>query len=257
MLTTTPPPNGRGCGDRDEESPYVCCGLDKDGTPIEEFIIDPAIPWPGKFQRGVKILPRNPQDPTGLQDLVIFVGKQHYPSAWSFIEETRRFGASRKVPPNLPFEKLTPGQSRMIFVHSRAIPAFDYELNRPAEPLAGCSQYEQWKQSPDTYNGEPPEKHREETPCTYGLRDLSIYLHADTEPLEDDPEYYAVIMPSFIYEVKYPLLPPYRTTTKWLDWQVGVFLALPLGHIEFVKKPHRQAQERAEKAGFTTVVMEE
>ena len=44
MLTTTPPPNGRGCGDRVAEAPYVCCGLEKDGTPIEEFIIDPAHP---------------------------------------------------------------------------------------------------------------------------------------------------------------------------------------------------------------------
>lgn len=178
MFTTTEPPDGRGCGERDGGVPYACCGFSEDGTPIEFYVVDPAIPWPGEFQRGVKILPRNPQDVDSINDLVIFISKNDYPSPWDFVEETRRFGASRKLSHNLPFDKLMPGKSRMVFIHSRAIPS---------------------------------------------------------------------------YQAKYPVS-NYMTTKE--DWGVGIFMALPLTHIEYCRQIDEGSQAKAEAAGFKTVVME-
>lgn len=253
MYTTIQPPSGRGCGDRDEEMPYACCGVSKDGMPIEHFIVDPAIPWPGKFQRGIKILPRDPNDPNSIKDLVVFVGEKFYQSAWDFVEETRLFGASRKMSPTLPFDQLTPGQSRMVFVHSKAIPDFEYELNRGDKPLYGCKHLQHWADNKDLYNDEPPEQHLNKSLCTHGLKDLAFLVHGDIEPSPIDPEFYLVNMPSFSYDAKYPIKPASYTPT---EWQIGIFLALPLTHFEFCRKPHQVAQEKARQAGFETVTLE-
>lgn len=253
MNTTINPPGGRGCGSRSEGMPYVCCGLSPFGKPVEFFVVDSAIPWPGKFQRGTKILPRNPKDPNSINDLVIFVGEKFYQSAWDFVEEVRRFGASRKVSPTLPFEKLTPGQSRMVFVHSKAIPEFEYKLNREPRPLYGCKFFQRWVDNKDAYLDEPPEKHLEDTLCTHGLKDLAFFAHGDIEPHPTQPHLYQVNNPSFSYDAIYPTQPECYGPTKW---QVGIFLALPLMHVEFCRKVNKQAKERAEKAGFETATLE-
>lgn len=266
MFTTTEPPDGRGCGERDGGIPYACCGFSEDGTPIEFYVVDPAIPWPGEFQRGVKILPRNPKDPESINDLVIFVGKKFYESPWDFVEEARRFGASRKLPHNLPFDQLSPDESRMIFVHSRAIPDFDYECYRE-RPYYGCSCF--WtaqgeaqgegKYDKATWEEAVPgwHYHQLQQPCTHALRDLAFLVHGDIEP---DPTnvtsnvIYQVNMPSFSYQAKYPVSPNYRAIKG--DWGVGIFMALPLTHIEYCRQADEGSQPKAEAAGFKTVVME-
>lgn len=263
MNTTTNPPGGRGCGSRSEGMPYCCCGTSPNGMPIEYFLIDPALPWPGKFQRGTKILPRNPKDPNSINDLVIFVGEKYYQSAWDFVEETRRFGASRKVSPTLPFEKLTPFKSRMVFVHSNVIPQFNYELNSPlndpTRPEHGCKFFQNWVDDKeawlDTIRGYHPVSLNGNTvkSCTFALKDLAFLVHGDIEPDPENLQSYWVNMPSFRYYADYPTNPEVYIPTTW---QIGVFLALPLTHIEYKKRPHKQADERAKKAGFETVVME-
>jgi len=261
ILTTHQPPNGRGCGsERDPESPYLCCNLSRWGKPIEAFVKDPAIPWPGKFQRGIKILPRYPKDPASVNDVVIFVGSKPdkaaigYPAAWDFVEEAARFGASRKAPPNIPFEKLTPGQSRMIFCHAKVIPQFEYELNRGDGPLYGCKHLQDWMAYSDEHNGQAPERHLNYSLCTHGLRDLAFLSHKDIEPSPTgEAAWYQVRMPSFTYTAKFPVDPQvYRPTI----WSPGLFLALSLTHIEFAKKPHKAAQEKAQAAGFDTVTLD-
>lgn len=251
-------PNGRGCGSRSEEAPYACCGLSPFGRPIEEFVIDPAIPWPGDFQRGVKILPRNPKDPDSINDMVIFVGKKFYPSPWGFVEEVRRFGASRKLPANLPFEKLTPDESRMVFVHSKVIPDFDYEVNRD-RPYYGCSCFfdENGDFNANLWKEARPGWHEPTfDPCTHSLKDLTFLVHGDISP---DPSggnvTYTVNMPSFDYEAKYPTVPKTYIPTKG-KWQVGIFMALPLTHIEYCRKADEKSKENAESAGFDTVVLD-
>jgi len=251
MHTTIQPPNGRGCGDRTEGMPYACCGTSADGMPIEHFVIDPAIPWPGQFQRGTKILPRNPNNPQSVNDLVIFVGEKYYQSAWDFVEETRRFGASRKMSPSLPFEKLTPGKSRMVFVHSKAIPKFTFTLQREA-PLHGCK----LKDAPGWEGleaGEHPCVEKRHT-CVFALNDLSELLHPEANPDSWHEYGFRIVMPSFSYVGIYPGGP--HTPPSSNEWQIGIFLALPLTHIEFKNKAHKEAKERAEKAGFETAVLE-
>lgn len=253
--TTDYAPGGRGCGERNEGMPYACCGLGKWGKPVEEFIIDPIIPWPGKFQRGIKILPRNPKEPDGVKDMVVFVSKKDYPSPWDFIEEVAQFGASRKMSKDLPFEKLTPGPggSRMVFCHAHSIPLFNYELNRDEVPLYGCSEFQFWADHREAYDGQPPERHIDQRLCTHGLKDLVYLVHGDISPSESDPEFYQVNMPSFNYSAKYPQLPAtYIPTT----WEIGLFLALPLTHFEFCRKADPETKTRAEAAGFDTAVLD-
>lgn len=259
MHTTENPPSGRGCGDRKEGSPYACCGLSASGMPIEHFIIDPAVVWPGGFQRGVKILPRDPKDPDGVNDLVVFVGKKFYPSAWDYVEEVRRFGASRKMSNTLPFNKLTPGDSRMIFVHSKAIPQFAYELNHPARPLHGCKLFQHWVENKELWdkpgNGYHPENvgASGNRACTFALKDLTFLVHGDIEPDPEDPQSYCVNMPSFRYRAAYPMKPEAYMKT---GWQTGIFMALPLTHFEFCRQADKKAKSNAKKAGFHTEILE-
>lgn len=271
LITTAAVPNGRGCGDRDEGVPYACCGISPFGTPIEFFVIDPVHLWPGEFQRGVKILPRNPKNPEGVKDLVVFVGKKFYQSPWSFVEEVRRFGASRRLSNIFPFDKLTPDESRMIFIHSKAIPNFDYEANRD-KPCYGCDKcnclLEDGTYDKELWPPTVPGWHSPEIdsgvvwhdpaldPCTYALRDLAFLVHGDIEP---DPTNvtsnttYQVNMPSFSYEAKYPIKPESYIPTKW---KVGIFMALPLTHIEYARRPDEKSTANAKAAGFETVIME-
>lgn len=254
MFITQRPPDGRGCGDRDEGKTYACCGAAEAGMPIEDFVIDPAIPWPGKFQRGVKILPRDPEEPEGLQDLAVFVGRKYYPSPWDYVEETRLFGASRKLSPSLPFGKLTPGESRMVFVHSLVIPDFEYELEREERPLHGCKHFQKWVDK-GIFSQEPPERHLNESLCTFALRDLTYLVHGDIAPNELVPHYYDVIMPSFSYSAKYPRVPAAYMPTRG-KWKTGIFLALPLTHFEFCRTANEETKDKIEQAGFRTEVLE-
>ena len=56
----------------------------------------------------------------GKNHLLFWVGKEFYPFPSDFIEEVRRFGASKRVPVEFPIQKLSVG-SLMFFVHSLAI----------------------------------------------------------------------------------------------------------------------------------------
>lgn len=160
---TVEPPNGRGCGKRSDGGTYACCGVSPWGKPIEYFLLDPVRPIP--WQRGSYIIPRG--GGSDLYDLLVYIGvdpkkgdTEGYPSTWSFIEEARRFGVSRKQSPNLQWHLLTPGESNMILAHPRAFAAIpapgqlsiktmhkfaaSYELNREAKPLYGCKQFQTW-----------------------------------------------------------------------------------------------------------------
>jgi len=105
----------RGCGKRKPGGVYVCTKLSPHGVPLEEFIIDPPEAYEGEKFRVPIILEKN-----GVNHLLFWVGKEFYPFPSDFIEEVRRFGASRRVPVEFPIQKLSVG-SLMFFVHSLAI----------------------------------------------------------------------------------------------------------------------------------------
>ncbi len=105
----------RGCGKRKAGGLYVCTGLSPFGTPIEEFIIDPALPYEGEPFRAPIIFKKD-----GTDHLLCWVGAENYHYASDFVEEARRFGISKRIPNNFPIDKLTPG-SMMFLVHPKAL----------------------------------------------------------------------------------------------------------------------------------------
>ena len=105
----------RGCGKRKPGGVYVCSKLSPHGVPLEEYLIDPPEFYGGERFRVPIIFERN-----GANHLLFWVGKEFYPYPSDFIEEVRRFGASKRVPVEFPIQKLT-AWSLMFFVHPLAI----------------------------------------------------------------------------------------------------------------------------------------
>jgi hypothetical protein len=130
-------PVPRGCGEREPGGVYVECGLSSGGSPLEAFLVDPPLPPPegkgkeelaNKPQLWVRTARTDPDDPATeyvvmnpgteqpIVDLLLWIGAEHYPYVSDSIEEVRRFGASRKLNPNLDLSQLT-RYSRMILLH--------------------------------------------------------------------------------------------------------------------------------------------
>lgn len=116
----------RGCGSRKAGGVYLCTKLGNGGIPIEDFLVDPVVPFAGEPFRA-PILIADPDDPE-VQHAVVWVGAEFYPSLVDFFEESSRKGVSRRVPSGFNFKALTPGKSKMIFVHPKA---FTESLGEP------------------------------------------------------------------------------------------------------------------------------
>ncbi len=122
-------PVERGCGEREPGGVYAECGLSTHGRPLEEFLLDPPLPVP----EGLDVInkpqlwqrtfaayePMCDADEQPIYDVLIWVGQEHYPYCPDFVEEVRRYGASRRLNPNLDLSLLSRA-SRMILVHPRA-----------------------------------------------------------------------------------------------------------------------------------------
>lgn len=269
MPTTTFASSGRGCGFRDIGACYLAFGIGPGGRPIEEFIIDPVLPWPSSFQRGFKIIPAS----SGINHVAIFVGEAYYASLWTFIEEARRFGISRKVPPTFPFHQLTPGRSMMFFIHPKACPkpgTTPYSLDRdPHHPLKGCKFYKEdqevWEKNPIEFAGWHPsvrtkkEEGRQVTACTFAHRDLACLLHSEDEVEHlsggQDGYPFKIKAPSFEYTGNCPVLPNVLKGDKLENYGPGVFLKVPLTHVECRQKAG-QWEQNAKKAGYNVEVLE-
>lgn len=111
----------RGCSTRKAGGVYLESGLTPFGCPIEELLFDPAIaekdggsPAWFKPHRSPILFEKD-----GGWHVLIWVGAEFYPNVWDFIEEVRVAGASRRVPENMDFSKLS-DRSRMFFVHATA-----------------------------------------------------------------------------------------------------------------------------------------
>ncbi len=107
----------RGCGRRVQGGVYWECGLDPDGAPLEEFLIDPPTPIPAGLTitpRGVSLIRIG-----GVAHVVDWVGAAHYPNVLDFVSEVGRLGLSRRLPATLDFAQLVPA-SRILLVHARA-----------------------------------------------------------------------------------------------------------------------------------------
>jgi len=84
----------RGCGTKDPHSTYIEFKPSIFGLPWEYFLIDPPKPWKGGQLRSPEKFTKN-----GITHLALGVGKKFYPFVSDFVEEARRLGISKKVPP--------------------------------------------------------------------------------------------------------------------------------------------------------------
>jgi hypothetical protein len=144
-------PVPRGCGEREPGGVYIECGLSPHGRPLEDFLIDPPLPPPegkgkeelaNKPQLWVRTARTDPGDPSTeyvvmnpgtkqpIVDLLLWIGAEYYPYVSDYIEEVRRYGASRKLNPNLDFSQLT-RWSRMILIHPYALNTLWEQQQRP------------------------------------------------------------------------------------------------------------------------------
>lgn len=132
MGSNSAAPVVRGCGVRKAGGVYWETGTSPGGKPLEHFIVDPPVLVDrgalGIAPVGVKLMERD-----GVWHVMDWVGDVFYPNVMDFLEETRRFGVSRRLPKNLDFAKIT-DKSRLLLVHSKAWieNRDDYWVARPA-----------------------------------------------------------------------------------------------------------------------------
>lgn len=282
--------NGRGCGHRKSGEAYLCCGTDIEGLPIEHFILDPAIPWTEDWQRGYKTIRVG-----GVSHVIIFVGRNYYPSPWDFIEEARIYGASRRVHDQFPFAELTPGKSKMLFCHARAIPNFAYGLPDQPKDCQYGPHPAGWHKNIDRVpkNDEWWEYNK---PCTFGLRSLATF-HNTPANINWENRTANIIHPSFSYEAQLPewycrrqniapsgsvdfgmelgdvkeIGPDFIPFTigenlstqavkkmNWTgdeDYKFGVFLTLPISHIEAKDYLKPEVAANVNQAGFDAAIL--
>lgn len=132
----------RGCGEREPGGVYAESGLSRDGAPLEAFLLDPPLPIPdglnliNKPQLWQRMLPSGDPilDEQGqpIYDLLMWTGAEHYEFVPDYLEEVRRYGASRKLNSNLDLSLLSRA-SRMILAHPKALNTLWQEQCPPQE----------------------------------------------------------------------------------------------------------------------------
>lgn len=235
----------RGCGFRKEGGLYACVPTGAGGRPIEAFVLDPAIPWTaGPFRGAIQR-----QNNSGVNDLIVWVGKEHYPYVSDFIEEARRYGVSRRIPlgADSDYSGLIPFQSRLILVHPRGIYRGPYATaaRRPDDGLHP-------RIFRPTSGGEcnhAPANDGITTPCTFALWDLSAAKNAGVSGKHDlshSGQQAIVNCPSFDYEVATPIEPQEHDPRNYHPAIVAVF---PLGQFEYVNPDGGLPESVAGKLG--------
>jgi hypothetical protein len=229
----------RGCGTRIAGGIYLECGLSEGGRPIEEFLIDPPLPLPPDLvvaAQGVTLIERG-----GVWHVLDWVGASHYPNVADFVEEVRRFGLSRRIPQNQPFQQITQN-SRIILVHSRAI------VTAAAAYRPKGGEAEHGYRCPGHIDA-----HKDGGTMCAGMwwEDLEHGSPCDPEDLR----YVERTMPSFSYHG--------RTAPEGAprEYVPGMFASFPLSRIAVVRDPagktHELAEEKAKKAWIPVELVDE
>ena len=222
----------RGCGFR-STGLYLCISESPFGKPIEHFLVDPPVLWKSsKTLRSPMLI----EDKQKINHICLGIGKKYYPFVSDFVEEAKVMGVSKRVSRTFDFSSLTPNKSRLLLVHPRAIPQFDYMVN------LNC-----------------PTNKKEVHNCIGDLWPLSSVksfktVH-ETEELESGHDF-RVTTPSCIYYVKEPFRydkQDERLTTLG-EYQSGIILMFPSFHLEWVNSRGEipsKMKKQIEKAGFT------
>jgi hypothetical protein len=221
----------RGCGARKAGGVYLCTETSSNGVPVEHFVFDPPRPFEYEPFRAPILFP----DPhvEGLNHVLIWIGEEFYPSPLDFIEELKQCGVSRRIPNEFQYDKLTPGSSKMMFVHPRAV------LPKGLVPRIGCTQ------------NQTLEEHKENS-C--------FFCHAQTvQSLGSKVRGIAPTLTATIGAVSYEV--PEQEDVDKKDFNTGVFLRLPINHIEYqatsATDPGNHYLEKASGAGFDVVIIDD
>lgn len=116
------------------------CGMSPLGSPVWDFVVDPAleenVPAQGiHFAEGrLQAWFKQKMNNDDVVLLVDHVGSDGYPSVASDIEEIRRFGRSARVQKNFTFEKLAGKLVYLASHHSRAIPQWETRASNVSAP---------------------------------------------------------------------------------------------------------------------------
>jgi hypothetical protein len=210
----------RGCGKRQPGGLYLCTHLSEHGAPLEAFLIDPVIELDVAPFRA-PILQPLPGDTTGVLHAYVWVGAEHYPSPWDYLEETRQHGASRRVPSHFDLSALTPGKSRLILVHPKAHTATVFRPDACPKRLLG-------------ENG----GHGERLPCLGAHRHYVASLRG-ADPADAETWAAAAIdacetgAEACVGAVRYAL--PHQAAAPG-DLAPGAFLQLPLHGVDYVRR---------------------
>lgn len=213
-------PIERGCGTRVKGGVYIETMLGPNGCPLECFMKDPPIAIDadaiGLSHIGSRIVERN-----GVTYVFDWVGESFYPNVTDFIEEVRRYGASRRMSANLDWSKLSP-ESKLVLVHSRAV----YDMT------------DQMREVIQLY-------HSQICPLATkmfhdGLQNVNIFTHGATQQCarhwwydHDQQEQltagetYTRTMPSFEYKAV--------TRVQTPTYAPGIFLVLPIHRVAVVR----------------------
>lgn len=238
----------RGCGDkRVEGGLYLTVPTSPDGKPLEHFMVDPAIPWNGGQLRGPQLFSL-PNEEVG--HVVLGVGASFYPYACDYLEEVRVMGVSKRVSRNIDLSSLVPSESKLLLIHPRAIPEFNYTIRAYGQKIVKGQE--------------------NSTGCAKDIATTHLCL-SDTYPLSADPVFSSdkhqvkvvpllsirtIKTPSASYSVvmeEMELTPP-------LDYQAGIILRFPFFTFQFVSHSGaipRKVAEKFESSSFDLEVVPE
>lgn len=106
----------RGCGQRIEGGVYLESATSPFGVDLEEFLMDPPIPYDPDSKLGVTLI----EDEHGVTHVVDYVGSEHYPEAADVLEEGRTHGFSRRISKSIDLSKLSK-DSKLFVLHDRGL----------------------------------------------------------------------------------------------------------------------------------------
>lgn len=240
----------RGCGDRSQNSLYLCVPMSLHGMPLEYFMVDPVIPIDQKLLRSPMMI----RDGNDIVHIALGIGKTSYPFVPDFCEEVRRMGVSKRVPNHFDPSALTPFKSKFILIHPRGIPHFKYKLLK--KPV--CPKAESFKKKALTEEV-TINIQKKEHQCIKDLWSLSslqkVKEKHELSELADSPEELLVTTPS----AKYRVMKTARAKQPY-KYSTGIILAFPSYHFEYVNKGLKVPQklkQRILKCGFKLEVHEE
>ncbi|MEO9030060.1 MAG: hypothetical protein ABI413_14725 [Ktedonobacteraceae bacterium] len=255
-MTTTPLwkaiPVPRGCGERQAGGVYAECGVGPYGQPLERFLLDPPVPMPpeldvvNKPQIWPRVLPSGEQacdaERQPLSDLLIHIGAEHYPYVPDYLEETRRYGVSRRLNPNLDLSLLTT-QSRMLLAHPKAIPLNWREMRVPKECRKNLPRHDQRSHA---QRGPDPNQHTDRLgPSNLCLFKLWELLPRELAQAEIDLGDELPLCLRELGSTRYEYCP---TGEQVEGWQCAFVLSVPITGFALIQDAEGQVNERAKRA---------